>query len=175
MVGWSWTESQCHTTTWPQSKTGKSGKSKSEKTHGFRWGLFNKWKKKKEEEKFRSQSLPPPTSTAVPSQSPNIGTSHKRLSPLGLLLSKTLYNMEYPFVHLGQLSLFQLPRSFPSPACSLEGQSEKNRKPQCCASPVQQERTQCVIISVLVTNLKHSTIQASMKKMSSIPSRPSVL
>lgn len=50
----------------------------------------------------------------------------------------------------------------------------KKRKPWHCASTVQQQpKHLCVINASLATNPKHRTLQAAVKKVNSIPARPS--
>ena len=78
-----------------------------------------------------------------------------------------------PFVSMDQLScLFPLPASCPPPASSVWGQSEKPRKPWCCASKqCSAVKYWCVISTVLSRNLKCSIIEAAMKKVSFSPAR----
>lgn len=60
----------------------------------------------------------------------------------------------------------------PQPACWWG--SVRNRKPWGYASTVQQyPKHRCVFNAVLITNLKHGTMWATMKKIKSIPTRSS--
>jgi len=68
--------------------------------------------------------------------------------------------------HLFQLGL--LPISCAPPAYSLAGHCEKQKRPWHNVSAVQQQlKHPCVINTVLDTNPKHSTIQATRKKINS--------
>jgi len=68
----------------------------------------------------------------------------------------------------------QLSQLCPHPISLLaEQQSEKQSRPQRCASTDQQQLKHWhVINTVLVTKLKHNIIQASMKEINSMPARP---
>lgn len=76
-------------------------------------------------------------------------------------------------VSLGQPSqLCLLPASCPHPAYLLGGQSDKQRKHRHCAGTVHQYlKHQCVINTVLVTNVKHGNIWAAMKEANFIRAR----
>jgi len=77
-----------------------------------------------------------------------------------------------PLVSWGQLCPFPVPCA--PPASSLVGQREKQKRPRCCVSTAQRHlKHPCVISTVLVTNLKHSTIQDTMKNFNSIPAKNS--
>jgi len=79
-------------------------------------------------------------------------------------------------IPLDDLRQLSPPASRPPSAYSLWGQGEKQRWPSCCTNTLQQQlKHWCVIGIVLVTNLKHSTIWAAMKKVNSIPARPSAI
>lgn len=85
----------------------------------------------------------------------------------GLLLSMTLCGMEYPLVHSGHLSPpHSLPASCPPSAYSLWSQNKKQ-------TAQQQLKHCCVINAILVTNLKHSSLWAAIKKINFIPAKPS--
>lgn len=70
-----------------------------------------------------------------------------------------------PLVRSGQLSqLCPLQTSFPGPAYLLRVQSEKQKRPSCCAITVQQQLKHWYALStVLVTGIEHSIILAAMK------------
>lgn len=72
--------------------------------------------------------------------------------------------------HLSQLSsLISYPASCPHSAYSLWLQSEKLRRPGCCASTAQQQLKHCCYWCWLVTNLN---LWAAIKKINSIPAKP---
>ena len=59
---------------------------------------------------------------------------------------------------------------FSPPAHSLMGWGEGQKRPWLCVSPArQQQKLPCSINTVFSTNLKHSPILATMRKMNSLP------
>lgn len=98
----------------------------------------------------------------------------------GLLLSSMKHMIwKVPLASLGQLSLLcPLITPCPLPTYTLgdvgEGMVVRERERFFCARTVQQQpKHQCVTNTVSATNAKHSTKQAVMKKIDSIPARPS--
>jgi len=89
----------------------------------------------------------------------------------------TLYGKEYLFAQVGSAVPAASPPSLlPIPGLLAAGQSEEQRRPWPCAITAQQQlKDWCVINTALVTNLKHSTIRAAMKKINSIPARLSTV
>lgn len=82
-----------------------------------------------------------------------------------------------PVVCLAQLSLLcPLPASHPPSLLTAGGgQHEKQRRPWCHSSAVQQQpKHQHVIDTVLATNRKVGTVQAATKGIGRIPARPSI-
>lgn len=65
------------------------------------------------------------------------------------------------------------PAFLPPSAYPLWGQSEKQRRPSCCAALFSNSLSSDVSSIVLVTNLKHSTIWADRKEVNSVPARRS--
>ena len=102
---------------------------------------------------------------------------HDHECPCFLFLSLSFYCWaqwhvvwNIPLVSLGQRS-WLCPLSTSCPPLG-----EEARAPQCCAGAVQQQpKHRCVINTVLGTNPKHSTIQAAMRKVNSIPAWPSLV
>lgn len=85
--------------------------------------------------------------------------------------------LEYPFGQFWPTVLTASSASFLPPLAYLLEQAEWGKiKPWCCASNAQQKpKYWCVISTVLATNPKQSTIWAAMKKVTSIPARPSTV
>lgn len=79
------------------------------------------------------------------------------------------------FDQLGSAVQAECPPNFlctPSPLAG--GQREKQRAPGCCVNTAQQWLKHWYLINtVLVTSLKHSTMQAARKKINSVSARPS--
>lgn len=76
-------------------------------------------------------------------------------------------------VNSGQLSsLCPLPTTCPPLVYSLGWQRKKQRKPSASAAQ-QYLKRDCIINIVLITNPKHTTLPAAVKKMNSLPTRPS--
>ena len=74
-----------------------------------------------------------------------------------------------------QTSICTLPRTSSWAICP-PGQCEKQRRPWHSANSVQpQLKHRCVINTVFITNPKHSTIRAAVKKIISTPATPSAL
>ena len=79
------------------------------------------------------------TSRPKPSQSLGNGSSSIQL-PSVLLLNMTLYDMEYRFSSLDQLSwLCHLPAPGATPASSLAGQHKNQKNPWLCVSTALQQ------------------------------------
>ena len=58
----------------------------------------------------------------------------------------------------------------------LAGQQEKQRRPSCCVSTLQQHlKYPCVINTDLVTDPEHSNVWATMKKTNSVPACPVIV
>lgn len=158
------------------SGQGREYEEQSKKTHGLILRQFNKQRQGEERRVGRNpkwvmqkQSVP---------QADQCPICFERTI---LLLSfycwawcSTAWNM--PMVSLDQLSwLHPLPDSCTPSTFLLGGQSGKKRKPWFCASTVQQPpKHGYVINTLLVTNPKHSMIQATKReKKNSVPPRPS--
>lgn len=110
---------------------------------------------------MQRQSLATPISRPILSQS----------ASTVLLISMTLHGIKYDF---GQFrpavaELSQILAQTQPTLC--REQNELKTKPWCCAYTAQQHW--CIISTVLVTNLKHSTTQAAIIKVCSISARPS--
>lgn len=89
-----------------------------------------------------------------------------------LLFSMTF--QEYLFGHFQLSQLCSLPTLFSPSADLLWGQHENQRRSWCCVSTAQQQPNHpCLISTVLVSRLNHSTIQAALKKFNLIPAKPS--
>lgn len=114
---------------------------------------------------------PPPTPTVM-TTSPHATAALERPTPAqGLVLSTTLHGVEYPFRHSRQLSPpCSLPASCPPSAYSPLSQSEKLRRPWCCASTAQLN-SWCVVPAGLVIHLNYSSLWANVKKINSIPDK----
>lgn len=93
--------------------------------------------------------------------------------PSVLLLRMMLCGMEHPFGQWWSAGPAVLPPSLQS-CCWECGQHEKQRWPWFCASTAQQLlKHSCINNTALVTNLNLSTIQAAVKKSTSISARTS--
>lgn len=141
-------------------------KSKKKKKLHTEAKQLNKWRKKKQGGKaMQRQSL---TTSHQQTNAQSVPKQQLLCRDLptptpGLLLSMTLCGMEYPLVHSCHLSPPRsLPASCPPSAYSLWSQSEKQ-------TAQQQLKHCCVMNAILVTNLKHSSLWAAIKKISSQP------
>ena len=94
-----------------------------------------------------------------------------------LFTFKNLLNFKNPLGQLGSaVPAVSPPNSLcPPPASSLVGWGEKQKNPWLCVSPAQQQlKHPCVINTVFSTNPKHSPIQATVKKINSIPAKTGI-
>lgn len=99
------------------------------------------------------------------------------LQPCLLLLGMTLYGIERTFGQPRTVVLAVCPPHF-LPACSLLSAGVLRKKGKLwhyTSSAQEQPKRWCVINAGLVTNRKHSPIGATMKKVNSIPVRPSTV
>lgn len=154
----------------PPSEMGiENGKSNSEKNSLAEVKIVAR-KTKPKQWRSSNQSLPP-TSRQLPIQP---WSPESLPTPQMLLLTMILYGMGHPSGQLGwALLALSSPSLSPSPSCSLRSRRGKKRQ-KCCASIAQQQPTHWgVSNTVWATDPKHTTIQAAVKKTSSIPARPS--
>lgn len=113
---------------------------------------------------MQKQSLT--TSRLMPIQSPSNGC-------FGKTWRYMVWNIS--LVSGGQLSpLCPLPAPWPPPAYSLWGAEQEQRRPWRCTSTAQEQLKHCCVINTgLVADLQHSTVRAAVKKMNSLPAKPS--
>lgn len=97
-----------------------------------------------------------------------------------LLLSMMLWGIEYAFDRFGSAVLAVFPSQvfFPPWESPLRGDDDKvgrKIKPWPCARTVQRQLKYCHVINKaqIVTHPKHNTIEAAVKKINSMPARPS--
>ena len=109
----------------------------------------------------------------MPSQSP--GSSCQANLPPSFIADHHMV-WTIPLVSWGQMSwLCLLPTSCAPPARLLAGQYEEQTRPGLCVSIAQQYlKHPCIINTVHSTNLKHSSILATMKKINSTPAKTSI-
>lgn len=98
------------------------------------------------------------------------------LFALLLLLSTATYKVEDSFGQIGStVPTVSSPTFLPTPSLlAVRGKNEEQKRCWCCATTVrQQPKHWCAVNTILVINLKRGIIQAAMRKVNTIPSRPS--
>lgn len=149
--------------------------------HRDKDSLTREGKREKQKRKwFIGNHSSPPISTPMPSRSLR-NSCLGRWSPPPIRYpgfiaehDAMMYGMGCPFAQSGPaVQAVSPPSSLATPGL-LAGVGTQREEPWHCASAIQQQPKHCRVVSaVLATSPKHSTMQAALRKVDSIPARPS--